>query len=332
MNDIAIEHIVSGTLLHLCREYPHFLSRVFESVEDLQSPRQVHPVFYGSFDWHSSVHSHWLLLRALDRVPDGAHARTIVKHFNDHFTPVAVEGECAFFRRSDQAGFERPYGWAWLLKLSAQLKTSSLPQAGRWYATLAPLAELVVRRLVDYLPKLAYPIQTGQHNNTAFTLLLGLDYARALGDDPLERILSEHAISYFAQGPVYPEYEPGGEDFLSPTWQRALLMQRVLEPADYHAWLSSSLPLSEQARHPRLFIPVQVTDRRDERLAHLDGLNFSRAWCMREIARSFPSNSQEYHLLTHSARQHVQASQPHIYDHYMGGHWLATYLFLALDI
>lgn len=331
MNNLQFEHIVSATLLHVRREFPHSQSRVFESAEDLQTPSSVHPIFYGSFDWHSSVHSHWLLLRALERAPQGTQARQIEQHFSSHFTGPKAESECVLFRRPAQAGFERPYGWAWLLKLVAQLKGSALPQAAQWHASLEPLAELLASRLRDYLPKLVYPIRSGQHNNTAFALLLALEYAQAVDHDELDRLLQERALLYFLDAMACPDLEPGGEDFLSPTWQQALLMQRVLAPEDYRQWFSQFLPTPNFSATNRLFIPVQVSDRTDGRLAHLDGLNLSRAWCMARISRSFAVGSDEHRRLTESAAQHLHVSSGHLHDHYMGEHWLATFLFLALD-
>lgn len=331
MDNLQFEHIVSATLLHVRQEFPHSQSRVFESAEDLQTPSSVHPIFYGSFDWHSCVHSHWLLLHALERAPQGLQARQIEQHFNSHFTSPKVEAECDFFRRPAQAGFERPYGWVWLLKLVAQLKGSTLPQASQWLANLEPLAELLASRLKSYLPKLVYPIRSGQHNNTAFALLLALDYAQAFNDIEFDRLLQTLALSYFKEAVACPELEPGGEDFLSPTWQQALLMQRVLVPEEYRQWFSTYLLAPSVSASSRLFIPVQVSDRTDGRLAHLDGLNLSRAWCMTRISQSFAVGSDEHCRLTESAAQHLQASSAHLHDHYMGEHWLATFLFLALD-
>ncbi|AUM70795.1 DUF2891 domain-containing protein [Pseudomonas fluorescens] len=331
MNNLQFVNIVSATLLHVRREFPHSQNRVFESAEDLQKPSIVHPIFYGSFDWHSCVHSHWLLLRALERAPQGPQARQIEQHFNSHFTGPKVEAEHDFFRRPAQAGFERPYGWVWLLKLVAQLKVSTWPQASQWLANLEPLAELIASRLKSYLPKLVYPIRSGQHNNTAFALLLALDYAQAFNQIEFEQLLRALALSYFQDAVACPDLEPGGEDFLSPTWQQALLMQRVLAPEEYRQWFSKYLPAPSFSTTSRLFIPVQVSDRTDGRLAHLDGLNLSRAWCMTRISRSFAVDSDEHRRLTESAALHLQASSDHLHDHYMGEHWLATFLFLALD-
>jgi hypothetical protein len=332
MKNLQLENIVSATLLHVRREFPHSQNRVFESAEDLQPPSNVHSIFYGSFDWHSSVHSHWLLLRALERAPQGRQARQIEQHFNSHFTSAKAESECAFFRQPAQAGFERPYGWAWLLKLVAHLKSSVLPQAAQWYTSLAPLAQLLASQLSDYLPKLIYPIRSGQHNNTAFALLLALEYAHALDDHELGRLLHERTLSFFLTDMACLNLEPGGEDFLSPIWQQALLMQRVLTPEDYQLWFSRFMSAFNFSAENRLFTPVQVSDRTDGRLAHLDGLNLSRAWCMGRIARSFAVGSVEHRRLIESTEHHLQASSSHLHDHYMGEHWLATFLFLALDV
>lgn len=320
------------TLGHVQREYPHTETvRSQSALDEAGTPRANHPIFFGSYDWHSCVHGHWLLARLLRRCPDMAEAKQIAALFDGAYTEQKVAKELAFFGLPGRAGFERPYGWCWLLKLAVELQGlagRSGPGAA-WHHRLQPLALDISYRLGQYLPRLLYPIRSGTHNNTAFALLLALDYARAC-DEALHEQLQQRAREYFASDKGYQGWEPGGEDFLSPGWQEALLVQRILG-AEFIGWFDAFLPELATGQPAQLLAPVQVSDRSDGRLAHLDGLNLSRAWCMREIAGSLPSDHAGQPRLRAAADAHLQAGAAHLQDDYMGEHWLATFLLLALD-
>lgn len=331
MNSVQLNQLVEAVLQNVQRQFPHSQSRIFESGTDFAVPREMHPVFFGSFDWHSSVHSHWLLLRALEIEPEGSFSAIICSYFDSQFTAEKVAAEMEFFLRPSQGGFERPYGWAWLLKLVAQLRQAKTASAGIWYQNLSPFSGMLMKRLLAYLPRLQYPIRTGQHNNTAFALLMALEYARAERDELTARLLRHWANEYFKNDVAYPRIEPGGEDFLSPTWQVALLMQQVLSNQEFVSWFDTYLPEDSMPQEGMLFKPVRAIDRADGRLAHLDGLNLSRAWCMNRIASSFASTTSRHQVLIRAAQAHLHASQDAIHEDYMGSHWLGSFLFLALE-
>lgn len=329
MKSISYQRIATALLNNVRREYPHSHSGVFTS-DKIFSVRAMHPIFYGCFDWHSSVHSHWSLLRVLELSDDHDLSESIISYFDSVFTVEKVAGECVYFQVSNNSGFERPYGWAWLLKLVAQLHLSSHSYARDWAGQLTPLADLLVDRLCKYLPKLRYPIRSGQHNNTAFALKLILDYAQAMNNKGLESLVCHKANEFYGADVASPYQEPGGEDFLSPSLQTALLMQQVLPNEHFPFWLSRYLPFGSHLSHSPLTAVVQSSDRTDGRLAHLDGLNLSRAWCMRSIALSFPEVSVISRRLNCLADQHLSAGSKHIHDDYMGEHWLGTFYLLAL--
>ncbi|PTT10572.1 MULTISPECIES: DUF2891 domain-containing protein [unclassified Pseudomonas] len=329
MDICRLQSIASALLKHVSRQYPHSQSRVFESATDFSEPRTVHPIFFGCFDWHSSVHAHWLLLRALELVPNSEIAPQIETHFNAQFTVENVRIEASFFSRSAQSGFERPYGWAWLLKLVTQLKVSRLPVSEIWHSRLDPLASLLSGAFQQYLPKLLYPIRSGQHNNTAFALLFALEYAEVHGRIETAVAIRAYASNFFGRDVACTRVEPGGEDFLSPLWQVAMLMQQVLPHNEYVSWLQRFLPEPSLWAGHSFLRPVSVSDRSDGRLAHLDGLNFSRAWCMKKVARSFPVGCIQQRLLFDSAIAHLKTSRNSIHLDYMGEHWLGSFLMLA---
>ena len=301
-------------LAHITRVYPHSGPQRLNRAADWQPPEQAHPLFCGSYDWHSCVHSHWLLVRVLNRVPDLPEAVAIRQRLKQ-ITDDAVAAEITTF--------ERPYGWAWLLMLQAELLHGNEPLAQHAAATLQPLADLIRARLLDYLPRLPYPIRSGQHTNTAFALLLCLAYARMAQDPQLEGLLHERSLTWFADDRDCPAWgEPSGEDFLSPTLQQAVLMQQVMDRSAFATWLDDFLPGLSAAQPATLFRPVSVRERSDGKLAHLDGLNLSRAWCWFQLAATRPA-------LRAVAEAHLAAAINHLEDDYMGSHWLATFALLA---
>ncbi len=310
---------------HVTREYPHIEPMRLRSAADLLPPSQLHPVFYGSYDWHSCVHSYWLLARIQRLQPELAECALITELFDQQLTHAKLEQERAFFQRPGNASFERPYGWAWLLKLQAELSTGEAV----WAKALQPLADDLAQRFCDYLPRLSAPIRSGAHNNTAFALLLALDYADACAHEKLREQIISSARAFYLQDQDCQAWEPGGEDFLSPALQEAALMQRVLSTDEFQEWFARFLPKLAEGQPASLLTPVHSRDRSDGKLAHLDGLNLSRAWCLEALAAAQPAALCERLLV--SAEAHLQTSLPHIDGDYMGEHWLATFALLALQ-
>ena len=317
-------HFAEIALGHVTREYPHKLDQVLEGPEDLLSPRALHPIFFGSFDWHSCVHGYWLLLRTLRLHPDMPVSVRIRTLADQMLSPDKVAGELAYLDRAYTGGFERPYGWAWLLMLHAEAQRHEAD----WAHDLAPLAEAFAHRFKAFLPKLTYPIRTGTHFNTAFALILAGEWA-AVNDPELTALIGERARAYYAEDRNCPAWEPGGDDFLSGTLTEALLMKRVLPRGEFQSWFNGFLP-SLAAREPKsLFTPAFVSDRSDGKIAHLDGVNLSRAWCWRSLADALDPALAA--LARETADLHLEASLPHVAGDYMGEHWLATFAMLALD-
>jgi hypothetical protein len=312
------------------RQYPNKPEHVMNNGEDVRAPQSLHPAFYGCYDWHSAVHGHWMLIRLLRLFPDLPEASQIRSALNRSFTPENIASEVKYLEQPNRKTFERTYGWAWLLKLSEELRRWNDPDAQRWASNLEPLAQAIVKLYKDFLPRQNYPIRTGVHPNTAFGLALALDYARAAGLKEFERLLIERARFYFGKDQNYPAaWEPGGEDFLSPALIEADLMRRVMPPEEFRDWFKHFLPgLSIDTS---LLKPALVTDRTDPKLVHLDGLNLSRACCMLGITRALPGNDPLVKTLRESARAHLQATLPEIASgHYEGEHWLATFAVYAL--
>ena len=316
---------------HVRREYPNKLDHVLTGPEDLASPRALHPVFFGSFDWHSCVHAYWLLARLIRRYPNLPEADQIRTLFTTSFTQDAISVELAYLARPIGGTFERPYGWAWLLMLAAELGRHEHQQAEGWSAALEPLAQAFSQRFLDYLPKATYPVRTGVHSNTAFALASALEYAQACHDDALADIVRSTARLWYLDDVNCPAWEPSGEDFLSPCLIEAECMRRVLPGQEFAAWFARFLPRIHQQEPKPLFQPVSVSDRSDGRIAHLDGLNLSRAWCWSNLATAFPPSDPRGQFMRDAAARHLEAGRRHISGDYMGEHWLATFLLLALE-
>jgi hypothetical protein len=313
---------------HVGREYPNALGHVLAGPDDGGTPQALHPMFYGSFDWHSCVHSFWMLARLLRRFPEMSAAATIRALFDERFVPEKVQAECAYLARPLARGFERPYGWGWLLKLAAELHGCS---DGRWATTLAPLTEAIVRRFHEFLPLATYAVRSGTHSNTAFALRLAADYAATAGNAPLRRLLVDTATRWYRDDAACPAWgEPGGDDFLSPSLVEAECMHRLFAAEDFASWLERFFPHISEREPKALFVPARVSDRSDGKIAHLDGLNLSRAWCWRSIGTSL-SSAPARAVAAAAAMEHLAASLPYVSGDYMGEHWLATYAVLALD-
>ncbi|MCI0459828.1 MAG: DUF2891 domain-containing protein [Gemmataceae bacterium] len=309
------------------KEYPYKPGIVLNSSADVKPPRAVHPAFYGCFDWHSAVHGHWMLVRLLRQFPDLPERKQIRAVLAEHLTAKNLKAEADYFTQPNSQSFERPYGWAWLLKLAKELHTWDDPDARQWSKNLKPLTDTLVARYLAFFPKQTYPIRSGVHPNTAFGLAFAHDYARAVGHKKLLELIEERSRSYYGKDAGAPaRWEPDGADFFSPSLMEADLMRRVLPPAEFAAWFHRYLPGVAKGEPKNLLMPAQVTDRTDPQIVHLDGLNLSRAWCMRSIASTLPANDPARKVLAESAVRHAEAGLRHVASgDYVGEHWLASF-------
>lgn len=320
-------HFMALALDCVQREYPNKISHVLQADADAQTPRQLHPAFYGCYDWHSAVHGHWLLVRLLRTMEPGALTDRATAALDANLTPEAIAGEVAYFGGEGRASFERPYGLAWLLQLGTELREWDDPRADRWLAALAPLETEVANRYKAWLPNLLYPIRIGTHNQSAFGLALALDWARTAGDTELERLIVEKARGFHLEDRNCPlSYEPSGEDFLSPCLMEADLMRRVMPPADYAAWLDNFLPDIPEDGSVDWLEPGRVVDPTDGKLVHLDGVNLSRAWNLQAMADVLGDGDRRTPALRASAERHAEAGIASVTgEDYAGGHWLASF-------
>jgi hypothetical protein len=318
----------------LRKEYPNKPADVLNDADDVKSPRAMHPAFYGCFDWHSSVHGHWMLVRLLRLFPDLPERNEIRAALAENLTAKNLKAEADYFARPNTKSFERTYGWAWLLKLAEELHGWDDPDGKTWAKNLKPLADVIAARYVEFLPKQTYPIRSGVHPNTAFGLTFALDYARAIGDAKLRELLEKRSRDYYAKDADAPAtWEPDGADFLSPSLCEADLMRRVLPPAEFRDWLKRYQPKLAEGGPKNLLEPATVTDRTDPQLVHLDGLNLSRAWCMRGIAAALPKDDPVRKVLAASAARHAEAGLAHIASgDYVGEHWLASFAVYMLSM
>jgi hypothetical protein len=321
----------SCALANVVREYPNHPAHVLNGPQDACTPRELHPAFYGSYDWHSCVHMHWLLARVRRSFADLPQRAAIDGVFDAHLNPAAIAGEVAYFHRPGTQSFERTYGWAWLLALATELSRD--PSAQRWDDALAPLTATIVQRYVDFLPRAHYPIRHGMHANSAFGLALALDYADARGHAGFADALRARARAWYEADADLPVgWEPSGADFLSPALMEAHLMQRVLPADDFAQWLARALPGLAEGSPATLFEPVVVSDRSDPQIVHLDGLNLSRAWCFEGIAKGLRSSDpRRARLLDAAVRHRAAGLQGLASGDYFGEHWLATFAVLASD-
>jgi len=306
-------HFAALALKCVSREFPNKPEHVINDAADLKNPKLLHPAFYGCYDWHSSVHGHWMLVRLLRTFPGLPEAAQIRQALNANLAAESVLAEAAYFKQPNRQSFERTYGWAWLLKLDEELHSWDDVDGKSWSASLRPLVDVIVKAYPDFLPKQTYPIRTGVHPNTAFGLAFALDYAQAVGDKKLEALLDERSRDYFARDANYPgAWEPGGEDFFSPALMEADLMRRVMKPAEFARWFHQFLPGISKNEPITLLHPAIVTDRSDPKLVHLDGLNLSRAWCMRSIASALTRRDSARNILSISASKHAVEALVHV--------------------
>ena len=305
------------------REWPHSWQHLAAGPADIRPARELHPIFFGCYDWHSAVHTHWMLARLRRLYPRQPWAQRISAIFHAHFTPDHVAAELAYLQAPGRGGFERPYGWAWLLALAQELHASRDTAGRAWAATLQPLARHVALATRSWLPRQSLPVRHGVHSNTAFALGLMLDYARAVGDRPLREAIQQRALDWFARDAAAPaEWEPSGEDFLSPTLAVADLMRRVLTPRAFARWWRGYLLALPSA----LTQPAAPLDRADGKFVHLDGLNLSRAWMLHAIAVALPADAPGRADLLAAAQRHTTAGLAHVASgDYLGEHWLASF-------
>jgi hypothetical protein len=309
------------------REYPNKIAHVLSSDADVRPPRELTPAFYGCYDWHSSVHGHWLLARIARLLPDAPIAAEAREALAESLTADNLAAEVHYLEGPGRVSFERPYGLAWLLQLAAELRAWNTPEARAWVEALAPLETAAAARIADWLPKLTAPIRIGEHSQTAFALGLVLDWAREAGDEATQRLLETRSRGFYGADRDCPlGYEPSGEDFLSPCLGEADLMRRVLAPAEYARWLDGFLPSLPLDGSAGWLSPGIVTDPTDPKLAHLDGLNLSRAWMLEGMASGLPEGDARRPGLRAAAAAHREKGLRAVTgEHYEGGHWLGTF-------
>ncbi|MEM6722201.1 MAG: DUF2891 domain-containing protein [Bacteroidota bacterium] len=308
-------------------EYPNKLNQTIGGEEDLQSPKVLHSAFYGCFDWHSSVHGHWSLVTLLKQFPNLENKEEIREKLAENISKENIEIEILYFQGKYNKSFERTYGWAWLLKLAEELHTWNDPLARELETNLQPLTDIIVQGYLDFLPKLNYPIRVGEHTNTAFGLTFAYDYAKTVQNTSLLDLITQRAKDFYLSDADCPiSWEPSGFDFLSPCLEEADIMRRVLGKDEFKTWLQAFLP--QLVDKDFQLAQGKVSDRTDGKLVHLDGVNFSRAWCLYGIANEFPA----YAHLKNIANEHVNYSLPSIVDdNYEGTHWLGSFAIYALN-
>ncbi|WBL26866.1 DUF2891 domain-containing protein [Zunongwangia sp. HGR-M22] len=309
-------------------QYPNKLSQTLENAEAMGEPKELHPAFFGCFDWHSSVHGHWSLVALLKRFPNLDKADEIREKLKASLTSENIKAEVDYFKRPQALSYERTYGWAWLLKLAEELKTWDDPMATQLDKNLQPLTDLIVSRYLEFLPKLNYPIRVGEHTNTAFGLGFAYDYALAANNRDLQEIISKRAKDFYLKDDNCPiAWEPSGYDFFSPCLEEVDIMRRIMPKNAFFLWIEDFMP---ELMEKDFSIEVgEVSDRSDGKLVHLDGLNFSRAWVFNGLADTYP---EKFGHLSSLAENHLSYSFPNLVgDSYEGGHWLGTFAIYALS-
>ena len=327
LNEAGADHFARLALACIQQEYPNKLNQTLADSSELRRPSDLHPAFYGCYDWHSSVHGHWMLVRLLKEYPQLALADTIRQRLDENLRPAHILREVFYFETASPS-WERTYGWAWLLKLAEELHGWDDPDAIKWTRALAPLTEVVVQRYLDFLPVQQYPVRTGVHPNTAFGLAFAWDYANTTGREEFKALIEVSALRYYLYDQNCPtDWEPSGEDFLSPCLQEASLMRRVLNRKDYNLWFRDFFPPDKLKS---IIAPAEVADRSDPKIVHLDGLNLSRAWCMYGI-QPYVDKRRYRRWMNRAAQRHLTAAVPNVAtEHYEGSHWLASFAVYAL--
>lgn len=327
LTDAQVVSFAKLALKNIQTEYPNKPGNVVVDSQSVRTPKTMHPAFYGCFDWHSSVHGHWMLIRLLKECPDSSIDQEIRKNLNENLSAQNLAGELSYFQEQQHKSFERTYGWAWYLRMVDELDSWNDEDGKRWRENLRGLEELLVQRTIEYLPKLSFPIRTGVHPDTGFALGQILDYARKLGNRELEELILQRAQTYFLNDVDYPtKYEPSGQDFFSSCLNEADLMRRVLPREEFESWLDKYLPSLSAGDGGNLLIPVEVSDVTDGYIVHLAGLNLNRGWCMQGIASSLSKDDPRVAILKNSAAEHAEMGFKYVFSgHYEGDHWLATF-------
>jgi len=311
-------------------EYPNKLNQSLKDASFIREPKELHPAFYGCYDWHSAVHGHWSLISLLKQFPNLNQSESIREKLAESISASNILKEVAYFEVPGNASYERTYGWAWILKLAEELHKWDDPLARELENNLQPLTDLMVQSYLDFLPKLNYPIRVGEHSNTAFGLSFALDYAETLNDVKLKSEIETTVKRFYAKDHTMAgcplAWEPSGFDFLSPCLEEAYLVSRIYNATEFKLWFDTFLP--QLANSEFKLAPGKILDRTDGKLVHLDGLNFSRAWCLYGIAKALP----EYAHIKEIAKEHIQYSLPNIVDdNYGGTHWLGSFAIYALN-
>lgn len=333
LTDQQVEKFARLTIENIHKQYPNKTGDVLAGPDAIKSPKELHPAFYGCFDWHSSVHGHWMLVRLLKEYPDHRMADEIRDNVAMNLTQAKLAAELEYFQADEHKQFERTYGWAWYLKLVAELDNWQDDQGQQWRSHLRPLEELLVKRTIDYLPLLSWPIRTGVHADTGFGLAWILDYARVVNNQELENAIVTRAQDFYAGDVDYPtRYEPSGQDFFSSCLNEADLMRRVLPQGEFVRWFDQYLPSLKKGDGGNLLEPVTVSDVEDGYIVHLAGLNLSRAWCLEAIAASLPQDDSRVAVLRSSAQLHADKGFGYVFSgSYAGEHWLATFAVYLLS-
>ncbi len=329
LTEKGASHLAKLALSCMQKEYPNKLNQVLKDGKALQAPTVLHPAFYGCFDWHSSVHGHWMLVRLLRQFPTMPEVKEIRKKLSENLTAKNIAGEVNYFQNSSKS-WERMYGWSWLMKLSEELYLwSDDEDAQTWLKNLQPLTDVIIERYMAFLPIQQYPVRTGVHPNTAFGLSFAWDYANSVGHIELKTLIEERANDYYFSDANCPaDWEPSGEDFLSACLEEANLMRRVLSAEEFGTWFAEFLP---DDKLESLLTPADVSDRSDPKIVHLDGLNLSRAWCLYGILPQV-TNSVKRNQLTQAAKIHLETTIPNVASsHYEGSHWLGSFAVYALS-
>ena len=327
LTDAQVVSFAKLALKNIHTEYPNKPSNIVWDRESVRTPKEMHPAFYGCFDWHSSVHGHWMLIRLLKDYPNNSMDQEIREKLRENLAKSNLEAELSYFQEKHHKAFERTYGWAWYLRMADELEHWDDPDGKIWRENLKGLEELLVERTKDYLPKLSYPIRTGVHPDTGFALAQILDYARTMKNAELEKLIVARARDYYLNDVDYPtKYEPSGQDFFSSCLNEADLMRRVLSQEEFGKWFDKYLPKLSQGDGGNLLIPVEVSDVTDGYIVHLAGLNLNRGWCMQGIASALPTSDPRAALLKKSASEHADMGFKYVFSgQYEGDHWLATF-------
>jgi hypothetical protein len=327
--EIATSFIEVG-LRNTRSEFPNKPDHIITGIHDLQLPRALHPIFFGSYDWHSCVHNYWMLAYLYRTKTSLPLCREIANLFNASLTPSTVAQETMYIEQPVNRAFARPYGWAWLLMLCAELAQHHSEEGKAWLEALRPLGEAIASRFLEYLERAEYPVRAGTHINTAFSLTLASEYGRYFDQTTLGKRIEERARSWYLDDVLYQAWEPDGTDFLSPALIEAECMRRMLPAAQFISWFDKFLPNLHEGQPATLFRPVRVRDSNDPYLGHLHGLNLSRAWCWRSLSNGLPSSHPSKAIALQAAEHHLRSSVGFCTGDYMREHWMPTFAILAL--